>query len=261
MQEVHSPLQPGTTIRGRYVVEDILGNRSFSSIYLVRDQRNNQKHFVLKEVPDPGWKDRFPISFGPKWFKRLEHPALPHIYQIFNDGRNNRAFMLVDYIEGLNLEILQQGRPERLFPLIQVVSLIAPIMNAVTHLHSQRHPVIHGDIKPSNIIVRKEGGLPVLVGFSLVKEVATDTTLTFDRYRAPGYKAPEQYSGATDPRTDIYALGAVLYTLLTGSVPASALYRARHLSEKKPDPLYPMDKIASDITVDLASVIHRAMSI
>ena len=237
MQKLYTPLQPGTKIRGRYVVEDILGNRRFGSVYLVSDQRNNQKQFVLKEMPDPGWKDRFSISFGSKWFKRLENPALPHIYQIFNDGRNNRAFMLVDYIEGLNLEILQQGRPERRFPLIQVVSLIAPIMNAVTHLHSQRHPVIHGDIKPSNIIVRKEGGLPALVGFSLVKEVVTDTTLTFGRYRAP-----EQYSGATDPRTDIYALGAVLYTLLTGSVPASALYRERRLGEKKPDPLYPMER-------------------
>jgi serine/threonine protein kinase len=260
MQEVHSSLQPGTTIRGRYVVEDVLGDKSFSSVYLVRDQRNNQKHFVLKEVPDPGRNDRFPIPFGSKWFQRLEHPALPHIYQIFNDGRNNRAYMLTDYIEGLNLEILQQRQPERRFPLIQVVSLIASIMNAVTYLHSQRHPVIHGDIKPSNIIVRKEGGLPVLVGFSLVKEVTTDATLTFDRYRAPGYKAPEQYSGVTDLRTDIYALGAVLYTLLTGSVPAGALYRARRLSEKKPDPLCPMDKIASDIPEGQTSAIHRAMS-
>ena len=126
------------------------------------------------------------------------------------------------------------------------MTLIAPIVNAVTHLHTQRHPIIHGDIKPSNIIMRKDGATAVLVGFSLVKEAVTNRTLTFDRYHAPGYKAPEQYSGVTDPRTDIYALGAVLYTLLTGSIPAGALYRVRHLVEKKPDPLISMNQTSTE---------------
>jgi serine/threonine protein kinase len=247
-------------IRGRYEVEEVLGKSEVGAVYLVRDRRNKQRLFVLREMSNPGWKYRYQFAFDSMFFKRPDHMALPHVYQVFNDGKLNRAFMLMDYIEGPNLETLREEQPERRFPLIQVISLIAPIMNAVTHLHSQRHAVIHGDIKPSNIIVRKEGGLPVLVGFSLVKEAATVTTLTFDRYRAPGYKAPEQYSGVTDPRTDIYALGGVLYTLLTGSVPAGVLYRVRRLGEKKPDPLCPMDKIASDIPAGVTSAIHRAMS-
>ena len=261
MQEVHPPLQVGTVIRGRYVVEDVLGKRSFGAVYLVRDLRNKQKLFVLKEVPKPGWKERFQFASDSMVFRRPDHMALPHVYQVFNDSKRDRAFMLMDYIEGPNLETLRLGQPEQRFPLLQVMSLIAPIVDAVTHLHTQRHPIIHGDIKPSNIIMRKDGATAVLVGFSLVKEAVTNRTLTFDRYHAPGYKAPEQYSGVTDPRTDIYALGAVLYTLLTGTVPAGALYRVRHLSEKKRDPLFLMDKIAPDIPTSITSAIHCAMSI
>jgi len=261
MQEVHPPLQVGTVIRGRYVVEDVLGKGGFGAVYLVTDRRNKQKLFVLKEVPKPGWKERFQFAFDSMVFRRPDHITLPHVYQVFNDSKHDRAFMLMDYIEGPNLETLRLGQPEQRFPLLQVMSLIAPIVDAVTHLHTQRHPIIHGNIKPSNIIIRKEGGAAVLVGFSLVKEAATDTTLTFDRYGSPGYKAPEYHSGVTDPRTDMYALGAVLYTLLTGSIPAGALYRVRHLVEKKPDPLISMNQIAPDIPTGIASTIHRALSI
>jgi eukaryotic-like serine/threonine-protein kinase len=260
MQEVHTPLKVGTVIRGRYVVEDVLGKRSFGTVYLVRDRRNKQKLFILREMPNPGWKVRYQFAFDSMVFRRPDHMALPHVYQVFNDSKLDRAFILMDYIEGPNLETLRLAQPEQRFPLLQVMNLIAPIVDAVTHLHTQRRPIIHGDIKPSNIIVHKEGTATVLVGFSLVKDAETDTTLTFDRYRTPGYKAPEQYNGVTDLRTDIYALGAVLYTLLTGAVPAGALYRLRHLGEKKCDPLFSMDKLAPDIPTSITSAIHRAMS-
>src|SRR5258708_11609290 len=167
MQEMHTTLQPGMTIRKRYVVEDVLGQRSFGTVYLARDQRNNQKLFVLKEVPKPGWKDRYQAAFESITFRRPDHPALPHVYRVFNDNRLDRAFMLMDYIEGPNLEILRQRQPEQRFSLNQVMTLIAPIMDAVTHLHSQHHPIIHGNIKLSNIIMRKEGAGTVLVGFSI----------------------------------------------------------------------------------------------
>jgi len=261
MQELHTNLQPGTVIQRRYVVEDVLGQRGFGTVYLVRDQRNNQKLFVLREVPKPGWKDRYQAAFKPMAFRQSDHPALPHVYRVFNDNRLDLAFMLMDYIEGPNLEILRQGQPEQRLSLNQVMTLIAPVMDAVTHLHSQHHPIIHGNIKPSNIIMRKEGAGTVLVGFSIANKSGTDPTPPFDRHVTPGYKAPEQYSRGADPRTDIYALGAVLYTLLTGTVPADALYRLARLGEREPDPLLPVSQITPSVPTTIAGAIHRAMSI
>src|SRR5258708_7935583 len=261
MQEVRTTLQLGTIIRGRYVVEDVLGQRSFGTVSLARDHRNNQKVFVLREVPKPGWKDRYQAAFESMAARQPDHPALPHVYRVFNDNRLDRAFMLMDYIEGPNLEILRQGQPEQRFSLHQVMTLIAPIMGAVTHLHSQHHPIIHGNIKLSNIIMRKEGAGTVLVGFSIANKSGTDPTPTFDRHVTPDYQAPEQYSRGADPSTDMYALGAVLYTLLAGTVPADALYRLAQLGEREPDPLLPVNQITPSVPTTIAGAIHRAISI
>lgn len=261
MQKLHTTLQLGMIIRRRYVVEGVLGQRSFGAVYLVRDQRNNQKLFVLREVPKPGWKDRYQAFFKSNASRHPDHPALSHVYGVFNDNKLDRAFMLMDYIEGPNLEILRQGQPEQRFSLHEVMTLIAPVMGAVSHLHSQHHPITHGNIKPSNIIMRKEGAGTALVGFSIVHKSGTDPTPPFDRHVTSGCQAPEQYSRGADPRTDIYALGAVLYTLLTGSVPADALYRLAQLGEREPDPLLPVNQITPGIPATIAGAIHCAMSI
>ena len=264
MQDTHSTLKIGTIIRRRYEVENVLGKRSVGTVYLVRDRRGDHKLFVLKEVLKPVWKERFQFIIDSMAFTDLDHPALPHVHKVFNVNKFNQTFMLMEYIEGPDLETLRLTQPGQRFSPLQVVSSIVPVVEALTYLHRQDRPIIHGDIKPSNIIIHKEngkeGGVATLVGFSLVKKVDTNKTLTFDRYQAPGYKAPEQYGGMADCRVDVYALGAVLYTLLTGRVPAGVLYRVRQQVEKKPDPLSSINQIAPDIPMGIANVIHRAMS-
>src|SRR5947209_13746294 len=84
---------------------------------------------------------------------------------------------------------------------------------------------------------------------------------TFVHHGSSGYKAPEQYSGGADPRTDMYALGAVLYTLLTGIVPANALYWLARLRENEADPLLPLNQVVPTVPTLIADAIHRAMSI
>src|SRR5438132_6712255 len=96
VEDVLAPLQVGTKIRGRYVVEDVLGKRSFGAVYLVRDRRSKQKLFALRDMPKPGWKDSFQFVFDSVVFTELDHPALPHVYKVFNDDKFDRAFMLMD---------------------------------------------------------------------------------------------------------------------------------------------------------------------
>jgi len=128
-------------------------------------------------------------------------------------------------------------------------------------LHSQHPPIIHRDIKPANIIVPVSGDEAVLVDFGIAKEYDPDSTTTAVRHCSPGYGAPEQYGIGTNTRTDIYGLGATIYALLTGVVPADAFYRTTQLGSKGIDPLEPLNSLAPNVPPHIADAIARAMAI
>jgi len=167
LQELQITLPTGSILRDRYVVEGLLGQGGFGAVYLVRDLRVKGNLFALKEVIDPDKKDRKRFIFESELLKRLDHRAFPRVYRVFEDETHHKAYMLMDYIEGPNLEKLRQQQPEKRFSLPQVLTLIAPIMDAVTYLHGQDPPVLHRDIKPSNIIAPASGDETVLVAFSI----------------------------------------------------------------------------------------------
>jgi len=261
VQEVQVTLPIGTIVQGRYIIEDLLGKGGFGAVYLVRDQRVRQNLFALKEVIDPNKRERKRFIFEAEVLRRLDHPALPRVYRVFEDETHDRAYMLMDYVEGQNLEVLRQRQPGKRFSVQQVLTIMKPIMDAVGYLHDQRPPIIHRDIKPANIIVTNSGDEAVLVDFGIAKEYDPETTTTAVRHASPGYGAPEQYGVGTNTRTDIYGLGATIYALLTGIVPADAFYRTTQLGSKGTDPLEPLNKLAPSVPPHIAEAVHRAMSI
>ena len=261
MQEVQSTLPIGTVVRDRYIVEDLLGKGGFGAVYLVRDQRVRHNLFALKEVADPNKRERARFVFEADVLRRLDHPALPRVYYVFEDPKNDRAYMLMDYIEGPNLEKLRQLQPNKRFPVQQVLTIMGPIMDAVGYMHQQHPPIIHRDIKPANIIVPTSGIGSVLVDFGIAKEYDPDSTTTAVRHASPGYGAPEQYGIGTNTRTDIYGLGATIYALLTGIVPADAFFRATQQGGKGFDPLEPISQYVPDIPPHIEQAVYRAMAI
>ena len=261
MQELQITLPVGSILRDRYVVEDLLGQGGFGAVYLVRDLRVKGNVYALKEVIDPDRKDRKRFVFESELLKRFDHRAFPRVYRVFEDEARHRAYMLMDYIEGQNLEKLRQQQPDKRFSLPQVLTLIAPIMDAITYLHDQNPPILHRDIKPSNIIAPVSGEEAVLVDFGIAKEFDKDSTTTAVRTCSPGYAAPEQYSTGTGIRTDIYGLGATLYVLLTGKVPVDALHRMTAIGSGQDDPLEPISKFVPTIPKHIEQAISRALSI
>lgn len=261
MQEVRSTLPIGSIVGGRYQVEKLLGKGGFGAVYLVRDQRVRQNIFALKEVIDPNQLERKRFAFEAELLRRLDHSALPRVYRVFEDDRNGRVYMLMDYVEGSNLEVLRQQQPGKRFSMEQVLSITAPIMGAVTYLHDQHPPILHRDIKPSNIIVPTSGDQAMLVDFGIAKEFDPESTTTAVRHASPGYAAPEQYGTGTNTHTDIYGLGATIYTLLTGGVPADAFYRITQMGSKGTDPLEPILQFAPGVPQYIADAIYRAMAV
>lgn len=265
MQQEQLVLPRGVTVRGsggeRYVIEGLLGKGEMSAVYLVRDQRVPENVFALKEVINPDKHDRERFLFEARVLKHLHHSALPRVYRVFENNKLKRVYIVMDYIQGRNLEELRKEQPDSRFSLPLVIALMSPIVKALTYLHAQNPPIIHRDIKPANVIIPVGADEAMLVDFGSAKEYIPGGTATIVSRRTPGYAAPEQYVSGTSPRTDVYGLGATLYTLLTGTPPVDALSRTALNWDTGIDPLKRADVLVPAVPVPVAQALQRAMAL
>ncbi len=254
-------LSPRMIIGNRYLIVDLIGKGGFGAVYLVQDQWRENGLFALKEVFVTTEEARERFAFEAGILERLAHPALPRVHHVFDNGAHNRLYMLMDYVEGPNLDMLRRIQPGRRFSFSIIIAVLAPIVDALEYLHKQNPPIIHRDIKPANIIVPIAGGTTILADFGIAKEYNTRRATSAVRYGSPGYGAPEHYSSGTNVRSDIYGLGATLYTLLTGEVPIDALDRMLQFSNENSDPLKPVHEIVPTIPLSISRAIQRAMAL
>jgi serine/threonine protein kinase len=265
MQQGQIRLPKGVTVRDplgkRYVIERLLGEGGGGAVYLVSERHARHNMFALKEVICPNKQDRERFVFEGEVLERLDHRALPRVYRMFEQDQLKRVYILMDYIEGRDLEALRQEQPDRRFALPLALALMAPVVNALNYLHSQDPPIVHRDIKPANIIVPVGAAEAILVDFGSAKEYTPDAKTVALRHRVPGYAAPEQYSGGTTPRTDVYALGATFYTLLTGTIPPDAITRATKSWSPAGDSLKPANLLAPTVPTAVAQALERAMAL
>lgn len=254
-----SPLQPGTLVHERYRVTKIVGQGGLGTVYQVADILYGRGNiYALKEHWDQSASAKKQFRNEGEWLKALSHPSIPKVMETFE--WSGRQYIVMEFVEGENLERkleLAGGRP---LPEAQVIAWVLPICDALYYLHTSSPPIIHRDVKPSNIIVTPVGH-SVLVDLGIAKEHAPggNRTATFVRKAGTeGYAAPEQYSenGQTGPWSDVYGLGATLYHLLTTQIPPTAVDRvALDVRLRQPRELNPL---VSD-TTDAA--IFRALAI
>lgn len=264
MQQEWLTLPGGITVRdprgGRYLIEGLLGKGEMGAVYLVRDRNSTKDLYALKEVINPDPQDRERFTFEGEILKQLNHRALPRVYRVFENDKLKRVYILMDYIKGRNLEDLRGDEPESRFSLALTLALITPIVDALSYLHSQNPPIVHRDIKPANVIVPVGADEAMLVDFGSAKFMLAGTATVRSRH-SPGYAAPEQYGSGTSPRTDVYGLGATIYTLVTGTIPIDASSRVIRAWDKRGDLLKPPDQLVPAIPKAIAQTIVRAMSI
>lgn len=242
-----------------YTIEALLGEGGSSAVYRVRDRRNKEHTFAIKELIDPDKTEREHFAFEAEVLMRLDHYALPNVYRVFENEKLKRIYILMDYIEGSDLEALRKEQPDSRFPLQFVLASLIPVVAALSYLHHCEPPIVHRDLKPANIVIPVKGGDAMLVDFGIAKEYIDDGTTTVIRHGSPGYAALEQYGGGTNIRTDVYGLGATIYTLLTGTIPIDALSRVTGKQDN--DPLKPVHELVPQISQGVSDVISRALSI
>jgi len=248
------PLNSGEILNNRYRIVNLLGHGGFGAVYRAWDM-NLQKSCAVKENLDTSSDLSSQFMREAMTLANLAHQNLPRVIDHFSLPGIGQ-YMVMDFVEGENLEskVTASGP----IPYAQAVAWIGQIADALDYLHHQTQPLIHRDVKPANIIITPNGQA-MLVDFGLVKvfEINTKTALGA-RGITPGYSPPEQYGvGKTDARTDIYALGATLYTLLTGQVPPQSVDIMAG-AEKPPTPVHLLN---SQIPLDLSQAVHRAMQL
>ena len=208
----------GTVIDGKYEVLREIGRGGMSVVYLAMDTHLN-KQWAVKEIRKKGSGKNDEIVVNSllaeaNMMKRLDHPALPRIVDIIDNGVT--IYVVMDYIEGESLDkiLLEYGAQ----PEDKVINWAMQIADALSYLHGQKPPIIYRDMKPANVMLKPEGNIKI-IDFGIAREYKEQNLADTTVLGTKGYAPPEQYSGLTDPRSDIFALGMTMHHLLTGVDP------------------------------------------
>lgn len=229
----------GTILDGKYEIWKEVGRGGMSIVYLARDNRLN-KQWAVKEIKNDGSKSTRTLLKGlereANILKNVDHPVLPRIVDIIN--QDGTIYVVMDFIEGETIS--DRLKKEGAQPQELVIEWGLQLASALDYLHNMKPPVIYRDMKPSNVMIKPEGGVK-LIDFGTAKEYEIENNADTTALGTRGYAAPEQFGDAqgrgiynTDARTDIYNLGATLYHIVTGMNPCEPPYEIKPIREWNP---------------------------
>ena len=262
-------LSPGVLLaNGEYRVTKILGQGGFGITYQGVDTKLHRPVAIKEFFPEGCWRQDLMVVSAGRWDRvtytnakerflqegrtlgQFNYPGIVGVYYYFEE--NNTAYMVMEYLQGRTLAELLKSRGGRLSEA-DALKYIRVIGEALGVVHQAK--MLHQDIKPENVMLA-EDGRAVLIDFGAARDFAGRQTTHVTTLLTPGYAPLEQYGQALKcaDYTDIYALGATLYHLLTGEIPVSAIERAAGLELK------PVKTIKPEISDRTSYAINRAMA-
>ena len=272
----YDELQPGTKLlNGQYTITAFLNNGGFGITYLAKDSLN--RTIVIKEcflnsmcrrtktlVVARSRAHQAELRSVVQLFIReahnlsmLVHPNIVAVHQVFED--KGTAYMAIDYIDGSDLlEMIENGAPK--FAPDEIVRITEKLLGAVKFIHE--NSMLHRDISPDNILINKHGE-PMLIDFGAAREQSTrrSRALTALRVVKDGYSPQEFYIAGSEqgPWSDLYALAATLYHVITGQAPANGQARLAELAEGRPDSYVPLAGRHAGFPKGFLEAIDKAM--
>lgn len=239
-------LPPQSLLQQHYLIIGQAGKGGMGAVYqAVNTQDSNRRRVAIKEMSQ-GHLNEAELREATAQFQRevamlsrLSHPNLPRIYDAFNE--RGRSYLVMDFIDGKTLYQLLKESGNRPLPVLQVLDYASQLCDVLAYLHQQRPPIIFRDLKPTNVMVTPNGHV-YLIDFGIArffKEGQEQDTVFLG---SPGYAPPEQHGTAqTNPRSDLYSLGATLHCCLTGRDPYHAEDRFAFPPVRQYNPQVPIE--------------------
>lgn len=244
------PLAEGTILENRYKIISHMNPGGMSYLYKGQVLKLDSTCVIKELIPEGSLQEQ---AEAESWFRReadilskLDHPNLPKVFDYFVS--NFRYYLVMSFVDGKDLiEILEaDGNPG--LPENKVIDWSGQILEVLDYLHTQNPPIIYRDIKPDNIMIHKDGRA-MLIDFGIARAVhRSDDGVLKTAIGTDGYAPMEQYQGKPEPRSDLYALGATMYHVLTGKMPV-------------PLNIPPVKESLPDINPNLDKVIIKAVQV
>ncbi len=251
-----NPIQPGDQL-DHYKIENLVARSGMASIYRGVDTRTGRSVAIkiphLEIESDPIFFERFhrESDIG----ARLNHPGVMKVYV---DDDRKRVYMVMEWVEGRLLRNLISE--QRKFPPQRAVKITQRILDALGYIHSQG--VVHRDLKPENVMTDADDNIK-LIDFGIAANAGA-RRITFAKLSntmgTPDYISPEQVKGKRgDARSDLYALGVMLYEMLTGKVPFQGPNPFATMNDRLLNNPIPPREVDPSISPQLQEIIYRAL--
>lgn len=257
----------GSTLQNRFKVQSFVASGGMSAVYKVWDLQRNvplaMKVLHMDLVDDAQALTRFQREA--RALQKLTHPNIVPFYGLFHE--EDLFFLLELFVDGPSLKDILRKQKEKL-PLAEIFSMLKTLSAALGYAHT--NGVVHCDVKPGNVMVDRSGQV-YLTDFGVARH-AESTTTTIGAAGTPAYMAPEQIRGEpVSASTDVYALGILLYELLTGRRPftgaeessensagtAAERVRFAHLAVAPPDPRTFDPEIPAALSAVVLTALHK----
>lgn len=257
MEAVVKALPVGSVLNRTYYITGFLGEGGSGFVYLAQEVENPGAQWAIKEVchsvPDDEEVKEALIRFRKEYevLKSLSHTGLPGVHDFFSGDRGD--YMVMEYVEGQNIQALMEAGNAPM-ALDEVLDITLQLLDILKYLHNQDPPVIYRDLKPLNIL-RTDDGTVKLIDFGIARYFSPEKIVDTEAMGTPGFSAPEQYGKAqSDARSDLYALGATAFFLLTFRYPESFRFCFPPVTQFNPSVPDGLSKVlAQCLAVDPAS--------